>query len=220
MASLHNTAIIFIFLIVQQFRVIDAQFTCQSVVIIPDTVTEIPQYAFFGCSSLTSVTIPSTVMSIGDYAFQGCSSLTSVTIPSSVTSIGYQVFQGCNKLSSLNVLSTSVTSAFGCSSSAVTNSTACFAFMNCDAFTSLSIPSGVTSIGDNAFGSCNSLTSVTIPSTVRSIGSWAFYFCWNRPFEKYAMSPKQLNMYNCYYQIQGSKGSPFEKDCIGVITVG
>ena len=32
---------------------------------------------------------------IGDYAFAGCTGLTSVTIGSSVTSIGYAAFAGC-----------------------------------------------------------------------------------------------------------------------------
>ena len=46
------------------------------------------QYAFSGCTGLTSVTIPESVTSIGNSAFYNCSSLASVTIPDSVTSIG------------------------------------------------------------------------------------------------------------------------------------
>ena len=56
--------------------------------IIPNSVTSIGTYAFFSCSSLTSVTIPNSVKSIGGSAFRDCSGLTSVTIPNSVTSIG------------------------------------------------------------------------------------------------------------------------------------
>ena len=48
---------------------------------IPSSVTSIGDYAFCGCSSLTSVTIPTSVTSIGNWAFSGCSGLTSVTIP-------------------------------------------------------------------------------------------------------------------------------------------
>ena len=60
-------------------------------------------YAFYGCSGLTSLTISSSVTSIGDKAFHGCSGLTSLTIPSSVTSIGNYAFEGCSGLTSIYV---------------------------------------------------------------------------------------------------------------------
>ena len=60
-------------------------------------------YAFYGCSGLTSLTLPSGVTSIGYRAFEGCSGLTSLTIPSSVTSIGYGAFAGCSGLTSIYV---------------------------------------------------------------------------------------------------------------------
>jgi len=46
-----------------------------------------------------------------------------------------------------------------------------------DTITSVSIGSGVTSIGHNAFYNCSALTSVVIPDNVTSIASYAFYNC-------------------------------------------
>ncbi len=65
---------------------------------IPNSVTNIGMWAFWGCTSLTSINIPSSVTSIGGLAFWNCTSLTSVTIPNSVTSIGDGAFDGCTNL--------------------------------------------------------------------------------------------------------------------------
>ena len=64
-------------------------------------LTSIGSSAFYGCTSLTSITIPYNVSGIGDSAFYGCTSLTSVTIPNSVTSIGNSAFRGLTGLKSI-----------------------------------------------------------------------------------------------------------------------
>ena len=131
---------------------------------IPDSVTSIGDYAFYYCSSLTSVTIPNSVTSIGNDTFYNCSNLTSVTIGDSVTSIGNYTFYNCSNLTSVTIPN-SVTSIGD------------YAFRYCSSLTSVIIGNGVTSIGDSSFRDCSSLTSVTIGDSVTSIGDYAFEDC-------------------------------------------
>ena len=144
-------------------------------------------YAFYGCSGLTSLTIPSSVTSIGNEAFHGCCGLTSLVIPSGVTSIGDEAFHGCCGLTSL-VIPSGVTSIgdeafYGCSGlinltipSSVTR-IGWSAFEGCSGLTSLVIPSSVTWISGEAFSGCSGLTSLVIPSSVTSIDRSAFSGC-------------------------------------------
>ena len=71
--------------------------------VIPNNVTSIGDYAFEGCTGLTSITIPNSVMNIGEYAFYDCTGLTSITIPNSVTSIGEGTFSDCTGLTSITI---------------------------------------------------------------------------------------------------------------------
>ena len=118
---------------------------------IPDSITEIKDYAFNGCSSLTSIEIPSGVTSIGSHAFNGCSSLTSIEIPSGVTSISDSAFRGCSSLTSIEIPS-SVTSIGE------------RAFESCDDLTRVLFEenSQLTSIGADAFDGCSGLQGVYI----------------------------------------------------------
>ena len=53
-------------------------------------------HLFLNGEEIKDLVIPNSVTSIGDYAFYGCSGLTSVTIPNSVTSIGRNAFYDCD----------------------------------------------------------------------------------------------------------------------------
>lgn len=53
-------------------------------------------HLYLNGTEVTDLVIPEGVSSIGNFAFGGCSGLTSVTIPSSVTSIGVYSFEGCD----------------------------------------------------------------------------------------------------------------------------
>ena len=146
---------------------------CQNTTI-PNSVTSIGDFAFSGCSSLTSITIPNSVTSIGEQAFLYCSSLTSITIPNSVTSIGSSAFNGCSSLTSIIVEkgNSIYDSRENCNAIIETATNTLIA--GCQNTT---IPNSVTSIGDFAFSGCSSLTSITIPNSVTSIGVCAFRNC-------------------------------------------
>ena len=77
-----------------------AFYGCRSLtsITIPNSVTDIRSSAFYSCGSLTSITIPNSVTYIGSGAFSDCSGLTSITIPNSVTSIEEKAFNNCTKL--------------------------------------------------------------------------------------------------------------------------
>ena len=159
-------------------------------------VTSIGYYAFYNCTSLTSVTIPGSVTSIGEGAFGWCTSLTSITIPDSVTSIGGWAFQECTSLTSVTIGNSVTEIGEG-------------AFYYCTSLTNITIPDSVTSIGDEAFGCCMNLTEFkgkfasedsrclivngkliafaigcgateyTIPDSVTEIGNSAFALCYS-----------------------------------------
>lgn len=77
-------------------------------VILGDSVTEIDDDAFRGCTSLHEIVIPNSVTKIGDDAFMNCTSLYEIVIPNSVTEIGNGAFYGCKSLEEI-VIPNSVT---------------------------------------------------------------------------------------------------------------
>ncbi|WP_346987299.1 leucine-rich repeat protein [Alistipes shahii] len=128
---------------------------------IPQGVTEIPASCFYG-SDITTINIPPSVKTIGNWAFQNAK-LTEVVIPSSVTSIGKWAF-GCengNPALQSVIIEANITEIPEC----------CFYLQT--KLTSISLPEGITSIGDDAFNQCK-ITSLTLPASLKTIGARAF----------------------------------------------
>ena len=72
---------------------------------IPASVTSIGNYAFYGCSGLTSITIPASVTSIAYSAFFGCSGLATVTVYAPSCTLGFNAFSACGNLKNIYVFS-------------------------------------------------------------------------------------------------------------------
>ena len=66
--------------------------------IIPNSVVEIGENAFYDCESLETITIPNSVTKIGKSAFNACSTLSSITLSENLTEIGNWAFDDCNNL--------------------------------------------------------------------------------------------------------------------------
>ncbi len=175
--------------------------------IIPDGMTQIDDYAFYGSRSLVSIYIPDSVTSIGANAFKWCTSLASIDIPGSVTIIGHGAFGRCDSLTSVSIPEgVTVIEDFtfeGCDSlvnvsipDSVGN-IGDYAFHNCSSLTDINIPNHVTSIGANAFYACSSLKEMYIPSSVESISATAFSGC---VFDRFEIAPENA-FFTCIDQV-------------------
>lgn len=71
--------------------------------VIPNSVTDLGVGAFYGCTSLNSITIPEGITYISMWAFMGCDGLTSITLPKTLTSIGEESFWNCTSLKSITI---------------------------------------------------------------------------------------------------------------------
>ena len=132
-------------------------------VVIPNGITKIDDYAFYGCSSLTSIAIPEGVTSIGNYAFGDCHSLTSIAIPEGVTSIGGFAFYGCSSFTSITIPKTVTTIGT-------------YAFSRCENLTSVVILDGVTRIDQFAFSYCKNLVNIEVSDTISYLGYSLFEY--------------------------------------------
>lgn len=122
-------------------------------IVIPDSITAIGDYAFYGYSELKSVEIPDSVTSIGHAAFRQCTKLEGVVIPNNVITIGSYAFTDCESMKTLT-LGNQVAYIGECT------------FAGCD-ITEVTIPKSVTTMGNVAF--CG---DTPIKIEIENIESW------------------------------------------------
>ena len=131
----------------------------------PDTLTDIYSNAFLACSGLTSVTLPDGLKKIWEGAFRACDHLESIEIPNTVTSIGEDAFDYCIKLRTVTLPSGLKTIPAE-------------AFHRCRSLYHIDLPASLLTIGESAFRECWNLYSITIPSLVTTIEDSAFLGCY------------------------------------------
>ena len=110
--------------------------------IVPQGVTEIKRYAFYGYKALKSVTVPSSVTAIRVSAFYGCSSLASVAFSenSSLATIENSAFNNCRALERVELAECIDLTTLGG-----------YSFGYCSALAYISIPASITTIDTNTF---------------------------------------------------------------------
>ncbi len=153
----------------------------------------VPDYAFDGLASLSSVTLPEGVKSIGQYAFRG-TQLLNIDIPSSVTSIGQYAFAGTrvrtvnfkedsklthigysafNKCTSLErfVMPNSVTT-LGTYNNNVDYT--CGTFDGCTNLEEIHFSDALSTLEQSVCSGCSKLKDVHLPQNILSICDYAF----------------------------------------------
>ena len=143
-------------------------------------LSKIGNYTFFHCEALESFVFPSNLATIGNSVFSYCTGLKSVTFSKSYASkFNSGIFNGCKALEEIKVEAGSkMYSVVDNVLFSADKKTIYYypAYLNAASY---QIPSGVTSVADQAFQYAENRRTVTIPSTGTSLGNSVFRYCEN-----------------------------------------
>ena len=133
-------------------------------IVIPETITVIPESAFNNCVGLKKVVIPDKVTSIEQGAFNNCTGLTQLALSNKLVSIGRSAFNNCTGLSAIifpeNLIEIQA-----------------YAFSGCTGIKKIEIPDSVTTIGENAFDSCTGINELKLSNQLTRLPDRVFYNC-------------------------------------------
>ena len=161
-------------------------------VVIPNTVKELHNGAFKGCSNLEKIILGNSIESIEDDCFDSCIKLKSIDLPSTLKKFDETFFDNCPMLSDINIDEnnpnyTSIdgivfskdTSTLVCYPEGKKNETytipnnvtniAMYALENNDNLKEIIVSSNVSTIEEGAFINCDNLEKIVIDTNVRSI---------------------------------------------------
>lgn len=181
-------------------------------VVLGSGVKTLGAQAFVHCTNLSTLILgsfdftegkleSSSLHTIGEYAFLGCTVLERLEMPDSVRVIESQAFMksglwnagedgviyvGRWVVGFAESLAGEITLKDG------TYGIANYAFYNCDAMTSVKLPSTVATIGRAAFYDCSALTSVELPDTLERIEDYTFFHCDYLQLRKLPVSLKSI----------------------------
>ena len=232
-------------------------YTCKSSVTIGGstyTITTINAYAFQS-SKFYTISLPTSLKTIGEFAFYGCSNLTSFTIPKTVTSMSGSSFSGCSNLSSVHVEGGSLSyysdngraiySSFGelvLYAKASVDASGNYAYTVIDyippevvgtqleieitsigasAFygskiESVTLPASCATIKTEAFESCTSLVYINAPGVVTLSGGYCFAYCYSLESLK---TQSASGTTGAFFPVLTTLASDSFKSCIGLKTV-
>lgn len=151
------------------------------------TVSEnVGKYAFIACELITKVTFADSVAEVADSAFYGCSSIKSLVL-NKVAVIGVSAFESCVAIESVslgvaqNIGARAFANCVALKDTLTVPDTVTAigseAFVNCSKIDKVILGSALKTIGVSAFYNCKSLAEVNIPASVTAIGANAFGDC-------------------------------------------
>lgn len=115
-------------------------------VVIPTTVTELGERAFYEVETLEIIELSEQLETISNYVFYNCSSLVGIEFPEKLQSIGWFAFSRCSELTSIKF-------------SEKLQSIGQQSFSYCSGLTSIIFPEALERLEYNAFYNCSNLES-------------------------------------------------------------